>query len=116
MKNGRGPPSKTPPLISGLEALEVLVALLGPKNDIRGRSATFYIDNNNALSGIVKNSATPVAIQAMVGSKMAPYPGSPDNRIVCARFFEKQHFGPPHQERWRNTRTSARAPSHKENT
>ena len=35
--------------------------------DLANTSATFYIDNNNALLAILKNSAEPTSIQAMAG-------------------------------------------------
>ena len=35
-------------------------------NDLRGRSVTFYIDNDNALQALVRNCAGPTVIQGMV--------------------------------------------------
>ena len=51
--------------IYGLEMLEILATLMTEGDDLRGKSATFYIDNNNALVALIKNSATPIAIQAL---------------------------------------------------
>ena len=34
-------------------------------DDLRGKTVTFYIDNDNALVALIKNSATPTAIQAL---------------------------------------------------
>ena len=53
--------------IYGLEMLTILATLMERGDDIRNQSVTFYIDNNNALLAILKNSAKPVAIQAMTG-------------------------------------------------
>ena len=51
--------------IYGLEMLAILAILMTEGEDLRGRSVTFYIDNNNALTALIKNSATPTAIQAL---------------------------------------------------
>ena len=32
---------------------------------LRGESGTFYIDNNNAIEALIKNSATPISIKAL---------------------------------------------------
>ena len=53
--------------IYGLEVLAVLAILLEKSNELRNKSVTFYIDNNNALSALIKNAANPPEIQAMVG-------------------------------------------------
>ena len=53
--------------IYGLEMLAILATLMERGDDIRNQSVTFYIDNNNALSAILKNSAKPLAIRAMTG-------------------------------------------------
>ena len=51
--------------IYGLDMLAALATLMAEGEDIRGKSVTFYIDNNNAREAIIKNSATPIAIQAL---------------------------------------------------
>ena len=48
----------------GLEILACLATLMAEGDDIRGKTVTFYNDNNNALDSIVKNSATPTTIHA----------------------------------------------------
>ena len=53
--------------IYGLEVLAILAILLEECNELRNKSVTFYIDNNNALCALVKNAANPPEIQAMVG-------------------------------------------------
>ena len=54
--------------IYGLEVLAVLaILLLGKCNELRDKSVTFYIDNNNAICALGKNEAGPSEIQAMVG-------------------------------------------------
>merc|ERR1719158_1830588 len=53
--------------IYGLEMLAVLAALTEKGADLGNKSATFYIDSNNALLAILKNSAKPTSIQAMAG-------------------------------------------------
>ena len=53
--------------IYGLEMLAILATLMERGDDLRNQSVTFYIDNNNALLAILKNSAKPIAIQAMTG-------------------------------------------------
>ena len=50
--------------IYGLEMRDVLATLKAEGDDIRGKSATFYIDNNIESEAIIKNSAAPTAIQA----------------------------------------------------
>ena len=51
--------------IYGLEMLAVLAILMAKNNGLEGRTATFYIDNNNALQALVKNSGNPIEIQAL---------------------------------------------------
>ena len=50
-----------------MEVLAVLAILLEKSNELRNKSVTFYIDNNNALSALIKNAANPPEIQAMAG-------------------------------------------------
>ena len=52
--------------IYGLELLALLALLMEKGNDIRGKSVTFYIDNDNALHALVKNASEPTVIQGMV--------------------------------------------------
>ena len=52
--------------ICGMEVRAAISAQLEPNNDLQGRAVNFYIDND-ALWGIVKNSAAPIAIQATEG-------------------------------------------------
>ena len=51
--------------IYGLEMLAILATLMAEGDDLRGKTVTFYIDNDNALVALIKNSATPTAIQAL---------------------------------------------------
>ena len=51
--------------IYGLEILAILAVLMTEGEDVRGKTFTFYVDNNIALDAIVKNSATPTSIQAL---------------------------------------------------
>ena len=53
--------------IYGLGVLAVLAILLGKCNELRDKSVTSYIDNNNSLCALGKNEADPPEIQAMVG-------------------------------------------------
>ena len=53
--------------IYGLEMLAVLTTLVEDGDELANRAATFYIDNNNALLVILKNSANPLSIRAMAG-------------------------------------------------
>ena len=50
-----------------LEMIAVLATLMKKWADVANKSATFYIDNNNALLAILKNSAKPTSIQATAG-------------------------------------------------
>ena len=52
--------------IYGLEMLALLALLMDETNDLRDKSVTFYIDNDNALQALVKNTAGPTVIQGMV--------------------------------------------------
>ena len=52
--------------VYGLELSALLSLLQQDNNDIRDKSATFYIDNNNALQALVRNTARPTVIQCMV--------------------------------------------------
>ena len=47
--------------------LAVLTTSMEKGSDLANRTVTFYIDNNNAMSAILKNSAKPTSIQAMTG-------------------------------------------------
>ena len=47
--------------------LAVLTTLMEKGADLANRSVTFYIDNNDALLAILKNSARPTSIQATTG-------------------------------------------------
>ena len=51
--------------IYGLEMMALLAVLMTSDAPIEGLSVVFYIDNNNALEAVVKNSATPIVIQSM---------------------------------------------------
>ena len=47
--------------------LAVLTTLMAKGAGLANKSVTFYIDKNNALLAILKNSATPTSTQAMAG-------------------------------------------------
>ena len=51
-----------------MEVISEISAQMEPNDAMHGRSVTFYVDNNDALSAMVKNSATPIAIHAIVAS------------------------------------------------
>ena len=54
--------------IYALDVLAALAILLGKSNELRNKSATFYIDNNNAICALIENAANPPEIQATVGA------------------------------------------------
>ena len=45
--------------------LAVLAILMDKNNGLKGRTVTFYIDNNNALQALIKNSGNPIEVQAL---------------------------------------------------
>ena len=47
--------------------LAVITTLMGEGSDLGDRSVAFYIENNNALLEILKNSSHPDSIQATSG-------------------------------------------------
>ena len=53
--------------IYGPEILAVLTTLMEKGADLANKSVTFYIDNNNFLLAILKNSAKSTSIQEMTG-------------------------------------------------
>lgn len=58
---------ENPCYIYGLEVLAALPILLGRRNELRDKSVTFYIDNDNSICELIKNTANPPEIQAAVG-------------------------------------------------
>ena len=53
--------------IYGFEVLAVLAILPEMVNELRNRPATFYIDDNNVISALIKSAANPPEIHAMRG-------------------------------------------------
>ena len=53
--------------IYGLDSLSVLEMIHGKSSELRNRSVTFYIENDNFLCALINNAANPPEIQAMVG-------------------------------------------------
>ena len=52
--------------VYGLELIALLALLMLEGNDLRDKSATIYIDNDNALQALVRNAAGPTVVQGMV--------------------------------------------------
>ena len=93
--------------IYGLEMLAALETLMAEGGDIRRKSVTFYIDNNNAMEALIQNSSAPIAIQALTaliwnrirGSGISPwFEGVPSKRNIAdlpTRYVKIPYHVPP---------------------
>ena len=77
--------------------LDILAILMTEGEDLRGKSATFYIYNNNALVALVKKLRHAGSHTGLNGSDIASGQGTRNLTLARTRSLETQHRRPTYE-------------------